>query len=210
MLLWINGPFGVGKTQTAHELARRLPGSTLCDPEHVGFGLHRMSPPSLRGDFQDLRSWRDGVFEVLDLSLGAGVGPIVVPMTVIRSDYLEQTVGRLRAAGHDVHHFTLLAEPDTVRVRLRERGFGRAVRLVVSDQRALRREGFALSELEEGLAAMTGPEFAEQIWTDYLTIDQVVERIAASAGLALNRPPDGPVRGRARRATVAIKHLRLD
>ncbi|MGS2645429.1 hypothetical protein [Streptosporangium sp. LJ11] len=38
MLLWINGPFGGGKTQTAHELRRRLPGSVVCDPEHVGFG----------------------------------------------------------------------------------------------------------------------------------------------------------------------------
>jgi hypothetical protein len=35
MLLWINGPFGGGKTQTAHELQRRLPGSVICDPEHV-------------------------------------------------------------------------------------------------------------------------------------------------------------------------------
>jgi hypothetical protein len=37
MLLWINGPFGGGKTQTAYELRRRLPGSIVCDPEHVGF-----------------------------------------------------------------------------------------------------------------------------------------------------------------------------
>jgi hypothetical protein len=48
MLLWINGPCGVGKTVTAFELNRRLPGSVVCDPEHVGFGMHRMLPPSLR------------------------------------------------------------------------------------------------------------------------------------------------------------------
>jgi hypothetical protein len=35
MLLWINGPFGGGKTQTAHEIQRRLPGSVICDPEEV-------------------------------------------------------------------------------------------------------------------------------------------------------------------------------
>jgi hypothetical protein len=44
MLVWINGPFGGGKTQTAYEIQRRLPGSVVCDPEHVGFGLHRMTP----------------------------------------------------------------------------------------------------------------------------------------------------------------------
>lgn len=68
-LLWINGPFGGGKTQTAYELKRRLPGSVVCDPEHVGFGPHRTLPPGLRGDFQDLRAWRQGVREVLDLAL---------------------------------------------------------------------------------------------------------------------------------------------
>ncbi|NED09607.1 ATP-binding protein, partial [Streptomyces sp. SID6648] len=69
---------GGGKTQTAHEIRRRLPGSVVCDPEHAGFGLRRMLPPELReargrkpliDDFQDLVSWRRGVVEVLDLAL---------------------------------------------------------------------------------------------------------------------------------------------
>ena len=51
MLVWINGPFGGGKTATADELHRRLPGSAVCDPEHVGFGMRRMLPPPLRGNF---------------------------------------------------------------------------------------------------------------------------------------------------------------
>ena len=44
MLLWINGPSGVGKTATAFELNRRLTGSVVCDPAHVGFGMRRMLP----------------------------------------------------------------------------------------------------------------------------------------------------------------------
>ncbi len=43
MLVWINGPFGGGKTITACELHRRLPGSVICDPEHVAFGMRRMA-----------------------------------------------------------------------------------------------------------------------------------------------------------------------
>jgi 2-phosphoglycerate kinase len=35
MLLWINGPCGVGKTATAFELNRRLPGSVVCDPADI-------------------------------------------------------------------------------------------------------------------------------------------------------------------------------
>jgi hypothetical protein len=71
MLVWINGPFGVGKTHTAHEIRRRLAGSIVCDPELLGFGLHRMMPPALRGDFQDLEAWRHGVYEVRDLPVRA-------------------------------------------------------------------------------------------------------------------------------------------
>ncbi len=96
MLIWINGPFGGGKTQTAHELQRRLADSIVCDPEHVGFGLHRMMPPEMRGDFQDLPAWRQGLYEVLDLVLGQHPGPVIVPMTVVEPTYLGEIVGRLR------------------------------------------------------------------------------------------------------------------
>ena len=37
MLIWLNGAFGVGKTQTAHELHRRLPDSFIYDPEQAGY-----------------------------------------------------------------------------------------------------------------------------------------------------------------------------
>ena len=56
----------VGKTQTAHELHKRLPGSFVCDPEQLGFGIQRMTPPELRGDFQDVPLWREGIYQLLD------------------------------------------------------------------------------------------------------------------------------------------------
>lgn len=114
VLLWINGPFGGGKTQTAYELHRRLPGSVVCDPEHVGFGLHRMLPRALRGDFQDLTAWRHGVREVLDLVLRKHEGPVIAPMTLVHAGYFGEVVGRLREDGHEVRHFALLAERATV------------------------------------------------------------------------------------------------
>jgi hypothetical protein len=96
VLVWINGPFGGGKTATASELQRRLPGSVVCDPEHLGFGLHRMLPPSLRTDFQSLQAWRSGVREVLDLAARKHQGPVIVPMTLINRRYYEEILGRLR------------------------------------------------------------------------------------------------------------------
>ncbi|UNO43059.1 AAA family ATPase [Streptomyces sp. MST-110588] len=210
MLLWINGPFGGGKTQTAYELGRRLPGSLICDPEHVGFGLHRMTPRPLRGDFQDLPAWRQGVYEVLDLTLTRHDGPVIAPMTVVEPSYFQETVGRLRERGHDVRHFTLLADRRTVLRRLRERGFGRAVQLVAGKDAPLRRESFAVAKLDLCLERLRHPRFAEHLVTDHLTIPQVADRIAASAGLTLTPDTDTPLRGRLRRAWTGVKHIRFD
>src|SRR5215472_5262491 len=97
MLLWINGPFGGGKTHTSHEIQRRLPSSVVCDPEHLGIGLRRMMPRHLRGNYQDIPAWRQGTFEVLDRVLGNHDGDVIVPMTVIDPAYLGEILGPLRA-----------------------------------------------------------------------------------------------------------------
>ncbi|MFF1653302.1 AAA family ATPase [Streptomyces sp. NPDC058255] len=210
MLLWINGPFGGGKTQTAHEIQRRLPGSVVCDPEHAGFGLRRMMPAELRGDFQDLASWRQGVVEVLDLALGKHDGVVIVPMTVTNPRYFEETVGRLRELGHDVRHFALLAERETVLKRLRERGFGHLLRYVAGKDAPLRHESWAVAQLDHCLERLREPEFAEHLWTDHTTVAKTADRIAVLAGLTLTPNRDGAVRGRLRRAWVGAKHIRFD
>lgn len=210
MLLWINGPFGGGKTQTAHELQRRLPGSFLSDPEHVGFALRRMTPPALRGDFQDLVSWRRGVVEVLDRALTGHDGVIVVPMTVVEPAYFREVVGGLRDRGHDVRHFALLAERETVVRRLRERVLGHAAQVVLGKDVPLRRESFALRVLDRCLERLREPEFAEHVWTDHITVPQVADRIAASAGLTLAPNTDSRLRGRVRRTWTSVKHIRFD
>ncbi|MCX4972511.1 AAA family ATPase [Streptomyces sp. NBC_00620] len=210
MLLWINGPFGGGKTQTAHEIQRRLPGSVVCDPEHAGFGLRRMLPPELRGDFQDLRSWRQGVVEVLDLALSKQDGVVIAPMTVTNPLYFEETVGRLRELGHDVRHFALLAERETVLKRLRERGFGHLLQYVARKDAPLRRESWAVQQLDHCLERLREPEFAEHLWTDHTTVAKTADRIAVLAGLTLTPNRDGVLRGRLRRAWTSARHIRFD
>lgn len=210
MLLWINGPFGGGKTQTAHEIRRRLPGSVVCDPEHAGFGLRRMLPPELRDDFQDLASWRQGVVEVLDLALTKHDGVVVAPMTVTDSGYFAETVGRLRELGHDVHHFTLLAERGTVLRRLRERGLGQVLRYVSGKGAGPRRESWAVRQLDHCLERLAEPEFAEHLWTDRTTVPKTADRIAVLAGLTLTPNNEGALRTRMRQAGVGIRHIRVD
>lgn len=200
MLVWINGPFGGGKTATAFELRRRLPGSIVCDPEHLGFGLRRMLPPALRTDFQDLQAWRSGVYEVLDLVARNHEGPAIVPMTLTDSRYFTQIIGGLRDDGHDVRHFALLAERATVLRRLSRRGSGSG----------LNRERWALDRLDECLGRLHGPEFAQHISTDQLTVSQVADTIARIAALPIVPDTDGRVRASLRRYATTLRHVRFD
>jgi hypothetical protein len=208
-LIWLNGPFGGGKTQTAHELLRRLPNSVVCDPEHAGFGLRRMLPQTLRGDFQDLTAWREGVVEVLDLALRKHDGPVIAPMTVIDPNYFEETVGRLRTLGHEVHHFSLLARRETVLKRLRERGFGHALQFVAGKNTKLGRDSWAESKVDICLERLQGKQFATHVWTDTLSIREVADQIAATAGLTLHPNTDTRLRGYLRRSWTSLKHIRF-
>jgi hypothetical protein len=199
MLLWINGPFGGGKTQTAYELHRRLPGSIVSDPENAGYGLHRMLPRDLRDDFQDYPVWRQAVYEMLDLALSKHDGPVIAPMTLVNPTYFDQIVNRLRET-HEVHHFALSASRETVLRRLTERGLGRG----------LKRESFAVARLDDCLEGLQHPRFAEHIHTDRLPIPQVADQIATSAGLHLTPNTDGPLRARLRRYKVGIRHIHIN
>lgn len=199
MLVWINGPFGGGKTAAAFELRRRVDRAIVCDPERLGYGLHRMLPPALRTDFQDFAAWRHGVHEVLDLAAREWDGPVVVPMTLIDPGYFEEVVGRLRADGHDVRHFSLLADRATVLRRLRGRGF----------VLGLRHEQWAVGRLDECLGQLKEPLFAEHVQTDGLSVPQVAEVIARSAGLTIQPDTDGVVRARLRRYRTSLAHIHL-
>lgn len=200
VLIWINGPFGGGKTATAFELKRRLPESVVCDPEHLGFGLYRMLPAAMRADFQDLQIWRSGVREILDMIARTHDGPVIVPMTLIDPGYFTQIVGRLRDDGHDLHHFALLAERATVLNRLRRRGFGLG----------LKREQWAVNRLDECLNRLQSPEFAEHIDTEQRTVPQVADAIARAAALPILPYTDGRLRATLRRYGTSLRHIRLD
>jgi 2-phosphoglycerate kinase len=65
MIIWLNGAFGVGKTQTAFELHRRISGSFMFDPEQIGFSLRKILPPEMHRGFQDRPGWRELTYRIL-------------------------------------------------------------------------------------------------------------------------------------------------
>jgi predicted kinase len=201
MLLWINGPSGVGKTATAFELNRRLPGSVVCDPAHVGFGMRRMLPASLRRSFwQDIPAWRHSVLELLRLTLAEHGGPVIVPMTLVKSGHFQEITGSLRDDGVQLHHFALLADPATVVRRLRGRSLGREPRT----------QPWEVEVLDEWLEQLRRPEFAQHVHTDHRTVPQVADIISRSAGLTINPSTDGPMRAWLHRYATTVRHIRWD
>jgi len=199
VLLWINGPSGVGKTATAFELNRRLPGSVVCDPAHVGFGMLRMLPPSLRrGFWQDIPAWRYSVLELLRLTLAGHRGPVITPMTLVNYGHFQEIIGSLRDDGVRLHHFALLAEPATVVRRLRARSLGREPRT----------QPWEVDVLDGWLEQLRRPEFAQQVHTDHRTVAQVADVISRSAGLAIKPSTDGPMRAWLHRYATTVRHVR--
>lgn len=198
MIVWVNGAFGVGKSHTAAELVRRVPGAVLSDPEPVGFSLQRMQPKQLRTDFQEISGWRAGIREVIAGLDADGRWPVVVvPMTIVDEAYVADTMGWLRDHGHDVRQVALVATAGTIRRRLRSRSWN-----IVS-------EAWALEQIERCTAALASPVFATQIRTDGLGLDDVVEEVARVVGLQLGRPALPRWRRGIRRLRVAAGLIRL-
>lgn len=94
--------------------------------------------------------------------------------------------------------------------RLRERGFGHAVKWVLGKDAPLRRESWAVAKLDLCLERLRGPRFAEHVWTDRRSVPQVADHIAAACGLTLAPNTDGALRGRLRRAATGLRHIRFD
>ncbi|HFI0446577.1 TPA: adenylyl-sulfate kinase [Streptococcus suis] len=63
MIIWLNGPFGVGKTTLANILHKRIENSYLYDPELLGdFLQHQLPQTVCPEDFQDYSVWRQSTY----------------------------------------------------------------------------------------------------------------------------------------------------
>ncbi len=172
MILWINGAFGSGKTTTAEELQRRIPGSFLYDPENVGYFIRTVFPASLlQSDFQDHKIWREINVSLLgDLARGYP-GTIIVPMTLVNPEYFDELVGQLRAQGIEIRHFTLMAERETLLQRLSNRGDAA--------------DSWPAQQIDRCLTSLSAERFEQHIDTNQLSLEQVIERIADECDIQL-------------------------
>ena len=119
MIVWLNGPFGVGKTTTTRALLDRLPGWRSFDPEHVGYMLRAGLSHLEQGDFQHLPPWRALVPAVLE-QVGSFTGAhLVAPQTVLVEQYWRELSEGFAARALDVLHVVLDVSPEVLEARIR-------------------------------------------------------------------------------------------
>ncbi|WP_329431259.1 AAA family ATPase (plasmid) [Streptosporangium sp. NBC_01495] len=122
MIIWINGPFGGGKSTTADLLHHALPGSILFDPEDVGSLLRGCVPadhPKRHKDFQDYPMWRPLVAETaVHLDRYVDPHPVIAPMTLLHPHYAKEIFDAIHAAGVELRHLLLHADPGVLTARI--------------------------------------------------------------------------------------------
>lgn len=168
MLVWLNGAHGAGKTSVARAIAERRPGCWLLDPEQIGFILRKAWPAPMPDDFKELPVWRQLTLTMLRVAAAERPDELIlVPMTLAEPEHFREIVGALGQTGVSLRHFTLAAEPATLRRRLRRR----------LDWPGSR--NWALARVDSVSRALSDEIFATHVATDQLTIEEVAEMVLA-------------------------------
>ena len=174
MIIWLNGAFGAGKTQTAYELKRRIPNSMIYDPEQIGFFINRSFPKEIKkGDFQNYELWREFNYKTVKHIHSEYSGTIIIPMTIVNPQYYEEIIGRLKDEGIDVQHFVLSASKETLQRRLKSR--------------FEKENSWPEKQIDRCLAGLAHPVFEGQLNTNDLTTEQVAEMIASKLHIQLQQ-----------------------
>jgi len=196
MIIWINGTFGAGKTTVAYELHKRLPNSTVYDPERFGYVLMANIPKELlKGDFQEYPLWRQVNYQLLKQISEEYQGIIIVPMTLTNEQYFDEIIGKLRDDGIEVKHFTLSATKETVQKRLAKRLEGK--------------NSWAYHQMCGRITQLSKDTFKKHIQTDGLSIDDVVEQISLKANLRSSVDRRTKIRKMMDRLLVQVKEISL-
>jgi predicted kinase len=166
MIIFLTGPFGVGKSTVARLLVERVPGAILYDPEPVGALLRDLlGPVEQVSDFQEYGVWRALVVDLARRVAETYGRPLVIPMTVWRRDYFEAITGGLRQI-----------DPALLCVRLtasREVLLGRILGRPDADGP----HAWCLAHLEVGLAAAADPAFGVEVSTEGRTPTEIADAI---------------------------------
>jgi RNase adaptor protein for sRNA GlmZ degradation len=195
MIIWINGAFGSGKTQTAFELQRRLTGAFVYDPENAGYFIRDNIPKGLElYDFQDFIMWREFNYSMLKYITNKHDGIIIVPMTITNPQYFEEIIGKLQKDGFIIKHFVLGASKSTILRRLKSRFEGE--------------NSWPAQQIDRCIEAFSTELFKQYIDTENLSIQEVVEKIGELSKIELLPDNRSKFKRLSHRLLTQISHIR--
>ena len=172
MIIFINGPFGVGKTTVAKMLVKAIPNSMLFDAEDVGYFLrHVVKDVEQTSDFQDLAMWRPLVVTTTSMLCETYGRTLIMPMTIWYRPYFIEVIGGIRQFETDLHHFCLTASKETLITRLQKR------------DTSPKSFAWCMERNERAIEAFQLPVFAKQIVTDVITPEEIVNIIVDDLSL---------------------------
>ena len=165
MIVFVNGPFGVGKTTVARLLAEKIPHAMLYDPEKIGAVLHKVLGPVHRvEDFQDYALWRILLVGWARVLKKVTARTLVVPTTVWRRDLFDRITAGLQGVD-DLSCFRLTASRKVL------------VDRISSDSEDPEAYGWRLAHVGICLRAALDPAFGTEIPTDARTPTEVADQI---------------------------------
>jgi RNase adaptor protein for sRNA GlmZ degradation len=197
MILWINGAFGSGKTQTAFEINRRLENSCVYDPENIGYFLRRNMPKEIiKGNFQDQALWRTFNYEIIKNIYAKYHGHIIIPMTIYDKNYFEEIIGKLLRENIRIDHYILGASRATILKRLAKRYEGK--------------NSWAAQQIDICLRGFNElPGESIRIDTNELSIGEIAEIIAKRSNIELKEDRNIEIIKKIKRTITQIRHIRF-
>ncbi|MBR5948874.1 MAG: GNAT family N-acetyltransferase [Clostridia bacterium] len=122
MIIWISGPYGVGKSALAEALAQRMENALIFDAEAVGNAVRGNYPDCPYGYiFEDYPLWGEFCVRLIRDVHEKFNKDILVPMTLLRESSFG-IIEKLRQAGIKTELIVLEASHKTVHDRILKRG----------------------------------------------------------------------------------------
>lgn len=144
---------------------------------------------------QDHIAWREINYSMLQTISADFPGIVIVPMTIVNPLYFNELVGKLRAYGVKVNHYTLLAERETLLKRLKSRGD--------------HSNSWPGKQVDACIASLSQSLFETHIHTDSMKVDDIVEHIAKQSDIPLSPDHRGIMKKRMDRFATKIRRVRF-
>lgn len=122
MIIWISGPYGVGKSTLAEAMAAKMNNALIFDAEEVGNAVRENYPDCPYGYiFEDYPLWSEFCYMLLKDIHEKFHKNILVPMTLLRKESYG-IIEKLNRDGIDTRLVVLEASYQTVHDRILDRG----------------------------------------------------------------------------------------